>query len=116
MLLEKAGIEGPYVLAGASLGGLNVQVFASHYPEIVAGLVLTDPAPLDHITGKAFPELIRIIDPDAVESEGQLDAAAGVVTTVRDLAKFDVAMDRNQIATGSNPDPAGQQRGHKRTL
>jgi CubicO group peptidase (beta-lactamase class C family) len=55
---------------------------------------------------REFVELIRMIDPDAVASEGQpdalegqLDAAAGIITTVRDLAKFDVAMDRNQIVS-----------------
>ena len=48
---------------------------------------------------REFVELIRMIDPDAAESEGALDAAAGIITTVRDLAKFDVAMDRNQIVS-----------------
>jgi CubicO group peptidase (beta-lactamase class C family) len=48
---------------------------------------------------REFVELIQMIDPDAAESEGALDAAAGIITTVRDLAKFDVAMDRNQIVS-----------------
>jgi CubicO group peptidase (beta-lactamase class C family) len=48
---------------------------------------------------REFVELIQMIDPDAAESEGPLDAAAGIITTVRDLAKFDVAMDRNQIVS-----------------
>jgi CubicO group peptidase (beta-lactamase class C family) len=51
---------------------------------------------------REFVELIQMIDPDAVESEGQLNAAAGIVTTVRDLAKFDVAMDRNQIVSSAS--------------
>jgi len=41
-LLEKAGVPGPYVLAGHSLGGLFVRMFARLYPEEVAGLVLLD--------------------------------------------------------------------------
>jgi len=48
---------------------------------------------------REFVELIRTIDPEAGASEGQLDAAAGIITTVRDLAKYDVAMDRNQIVS-----------------
>jgi pimeloyl-ACP methyl ester carboxylesterase len=60
MLLENAGIEGPYVLVGHSLGGLNVQVFADLYPDLVAGAVLLDPAPLGFITGERFPELYRM--------------------------------------------------------
>jgi pimeloyl-ACP methyl ester carboxylesterase len=41
-LLGSAGIEGPYVLVGHSYGGEIVRMFASRYPEEVAGLVLVD--------------------------------------------------------------------------
>lgn len=44
LALERAGVPGPYVLVGHSMGGLLVQVFAAAYPEQVAGLVLVDPA------------------------------------------------------------------------
>lgn len=43
--LTKAGIKPPYVLAGWSLGGAFVRVFAGLYPKDVAGLVLVDPTP-----------------------------------------------------------------------
>jgi len=51
---------------------------------------------------REFAELIQMIDSDAVKSEGQLDAAAGMITTVRDLVKFDIAMDRNQIVSSAS--------------
>lgn len=41
-LLREAGIPGPYVLAGHSLGGLTVRVFAGTFPSDVAGVVLVD--------------------------------------------------------------------------
>ena len=41
-LLHRAGVPGPYVLAGHSFGGLYVRIFAAHYPDEVAGLVLLD--------------------------------------------------------------------------
>ena len=41
-LLHGAGVPGPYVLAGHSFGGLYVRIFAAHYPDEVAGLVLVD--------------------------------------------------------------------------
>ncbi len=41
-LLTKAGIAGPYVLVGHSLGGKNVRLFARQHPEQVAGMVLVD--------------------------------------------------------------------------
>ncbi|MCC7448108.1 MAG: alpha/beta hydrolase [Anaerolineae bacterium] len=41
-LLERANIQGPYVLVGHSLGGLPVRVFVRNYPTGVAGVVLID--------------------------------------------------------------------------
>jgi pimeloyl-ACP methyl ester carboxylesterase len=41
-LLSKAGIEGPYVLVGHSLGGLSMLTYAARYPDEVAGVTLVD--------------------------------------------------------------------------
>jgi pimeloyl-ACP methyl ester carboxylesterase len=46
-LLTEAEIDGPYVLAGHSSGGVYVQVFAARYPDDVAGIVLLDSQPPD---------------------------------------------------------------------
>jgi pimeloyl-ACP methyl ester carboxylesterase len=43
-LLGNVGGEGPYVLVGHSFGGTNMQVYASRYPDEVAGMVLVDSA------------------------------------------------------------------------
>jgi pimeloyl-ACP methyl ester carboxylesterase len=43
-LLSAAKESGPYVLVGHSWGGLITRLFASTYPDEVAGLVLVDPA------------------------------------------------------------------------
>jgi pimeloyl-ACP methyl ester carboxylesterase len=40
--LQRAGITGPYVLAGHSYGGLAQRAFAAVYPDEVAGMVLVD--------------------------------------------------------------------------
>lgn len=42
MLLKNAGITGPYVLVGHSIGGLYVRAFAARHPVEVAGMVLLD--------------------------------------------------------------------------
>jgi pimeloyl-ACP methyl ester carboxylesterase len=42
-LLAKAGVPGPYVMVGHSLGIGFVRVFATEYPNDVAGMVLVDP-------------------------------------------------------------------------
>jgi pimeloyl-ACP methyl ester carboxylesterase len=44
-LLHVAGVPGPYVLVGHSLGGLLVQLYASTYPDDIVGLVLVDALP-----------------------------------------------------------------------
>ena len=41
-LLVNANVEGPYVLVGHSLGGMNVRVYAHNYPDEVVGMVLVD--------------------------------------------------------------------------
>src|SRR5215218_8479075 len=41
-LLSKAGLEGPYVLVGHSLGGLSMLTYANRYPDEVAGVALVD--------------------------------------------------------------------------
>jgi len=41
-LLVNAGISGPFVMAGHSLGGLYARMFAAAYPHDVVGVVLVD--------------------------------------------------------------------------
>ena len=41
-LLHRAGVVGPYVMAGHSFGGLYALTFAADHPDEVAGLVLID--------------------------------------------------------------------------
>lgn len=48
VLLQAANVQGPYVLAGHSFGGLYVLTYAARYPDEVAGMVLVDStAPAD---------------------------------------------------------------------
>ena len=59
-LLRAAAIPPPYVLAGQSLGGMNVRMFASLYPHQVAGAVLVDSSDPD-----TYPELRKALPPPA---------------------------------------------------
>jgi pimeloyl-ACP methyl ester carboxylesterase len=43
-LLSAGGIGPPYVLVGHSIGGIFVRMFASMFPDEVAGMVLLDPS------------------------------------------------------------------------
>jgi pimeloyl-ACP methyl ester carboxylesterase len=51
MLLQKAGVNGPYVLAGQSYGGLLAREYARQFPKEVAGLVLIDSMHEDALLG-----------------------------------------------------------------
>ena len=42
-LLQKAGIKGPIVIVGHSIGGFYATLFADRFPSLVAGLVLLEP-------------------------------------------------------------------------
>ena len=63
-LLDRAGITGPLVMAGHSLGGLYVLDYTARYPEQVAGMVLVDATPPTAFTAlpdyPAFYDIYRI--------------------------------------------------------
>ena len=50
-LLASAKVEGPYLVVGHSLGGMNMLVFADRYRDEVAGLVLVESLSRTHELG-----------------------------------------------------------------
>jgi len=62
-LLEAAGIPAPYVLVGHSFGGISMRLYASTYPDDVAGLVLVDPTPTTFVD-----DACAIVDETTCES------------------------------------------------
>jgi pimeloyl-ACP methyl ester carboxylesterase len=85
-LLIKAGITAPVVLEGHSGGGLYARIYASKYPQGVAGLVLVDalsPTPLpeppfsaalDHHSGAEFALVKTTVALGIARLMGQCDA------------------------------------------
>jgi pimeloyl-ACP methyl ester carboxylesterase len=65
-LLHNAGIPGPYILMGHSLGGLHVQMYASQYPDEVAGLVLLDPTPATYFAQLTAEERQAALPPTGI--------------------------------------------------
>ncbi|MBB3909961.1 alpha/beta fold hydrolase [Sphingomonas desiccabilis] len=49
-VLQEAGVRGPFLLIGHSIGGLHAQVFASRFPNDTAGLVLVSSTHPDQMT------------------------------------------------------------------
>jgi pimeloyl-ACP methyl ester carboxylesterase len=62
-LLAAADLRPPYLLVGASSGGLNARLFAYTHPEEVVGLVLVDPSHEDQTEG------YRKLDPRGLSPE-----------------------------------------------
>jgi pimeloyl-ACP methyl ester carboxylesterase len=65
-LLQNAGIAGPYVLVGHSLGGLYVRAYQANYPDEVVGMVLVDATHPD-LWQRLPPELAKL--PSASEAD-----------------------------------------------
>jgi pimeloyl-ACP methyl ester carboxylesterase len=60
-LLDRAHVAGPYVLVGHSSGGPYVQIFATRYPDQVAGMVLLDGQPPNVLTKlPGFPAFLNM--------------------------------------------------------
>lgn len=74
ILLTELNIPHPFILVGHSLGGLNVEVYASLYPEEVAGMVLLDPPPLSFILGEEYTELASMAAKMTDEWQGIADS------------------------------------------
>jgi pimeloyl-ACP methyl ester carboxylesterase len=94
-LLHSAGLEGPYVFVGHSLGGLFVRQYVAQYPDEVAGMVLVD-ATHPNVLRRLPPELASGFTP----SEGQL-------ATLRFLAR--IGLTRFNAFFPANPDLPAQQ-------
>ena len=87
LALHAAGVPPPYVLVGASRGGLYVRVFAEMYPDDVRGIVLVDPthdaaafkAPLplvliDAVSPREVPFASRAIRQQRADLRAEIDA------------------------------------------
>lgn len=76
--LDNAGVAGPYVLVGHSLGGLFVRAFADQYRNDIAGVVLID---------TAHPDAMSIYPEAVAQSQQMLRQFSDVATA---LAPFGV--------------------------
>jgi pimeloyl-ACP methyl ester carboxylesterase len=76
-LLHRAGVPGPYVLAGHSFGGLYVLAFAARYAGEVTGMVLVDTT----APATAGP-------PTPADGHGESDALRRVSTLASTTARF----------------------------
>lgn len=95
-LLERAGEQGPFVLAGHSAGGPYVMTFAARYPDEVAGMVL-----LDSMSPESFTAL-----PGFDAEQSMMRRGLGVLPS---LARLGAGRVLPTSAWSSLPEPAASQ-------
>ena len=117
-LLERAGEKGPFVLVGASRGGVFVRLYQVEYPQDVAGMVLIDPTAEDQLfvmfQGRAVAitsltsEQHRAMQPTAAVSvpSRQPQTGAPFDRLPAELYATRVALDRRLIASAPPSVPA----------
>jgi pimeloyl-ACP methyl ester carboxylesterase len=112
--LKNAGIKGPYLLVGHSLGGLVARVYAGQYPDEVAGMVFVDHA-------LSFPLILGSLSPGEkappppIPSTGDVAGPIGKPMGIesdpnfsklsardRELHLWAMAQPRNQMAAQTN--------------
>jgi pimeloyl-ACP methyl ester carboxylesterase len=93
-LLDRAGIPGPYVLAGHSFGGIYVMTFAARYPDKVAGMVLVD---------STAPASAAKPEENSPGEEGSYDILSRVSALVSSSARFGLARLIGQLGDASLP-------------
>ena len=110
-LLASAGVRGPYVIAGHSYGGLIARLYASTYPDAVAGVVLEDALSeglYDGLTAEQREILEAInLEPervDTVRSFAQVTSAPTVRTMPMVILTADLPpISPEDVASGALP-------------
>jgi pimeloyl-ACP methyl ester carboxylesterase len=75
-VLVRAGEKSPYILVGASIGGIFIQAYQRAYPGDVAGLIFSNSSHHIGILVNGKPELIWVLSEDQIRSTYPLAASA----------------------------------------
>jgi pimeloyl-ACP methyl ester carboxylesterase len=76
LLLNKSGEKGPYLLVGASVGGIYIQAYQRAFPQEVAGLVFSNSSNRIGRLVNGKPALIWEMTEEQIRSTFPLDASA----------------------------------------
>jgi pimeloyl-ACP methyl ester carboxylesterase len=102
-MLRAARIKGPYILVGHSIGGPVTRVYASQYPQEVAGIVLVDSLHEDttlSVNGK-LAHMRELAKPDPVPAAQTLKSAPPKPATKEVLDQFQSNLKSNPPKIGA---------------
>jgi pimeloyl-ACP methyl ester carboxylesterase len=74
-LLVNTPVDPPYVVVGHSIGAIHALLYTSQHPNLVAGLVLLDPPPLEFIKGQRYPDLLAMAEQMTAGFRADADSA-----------------------------------------
>jgi pimeloyl-ACP methyl ester carboxylesterase len=102
-LLANAPIPGPYILVGHSLGGFNIRLYATKYPEEVVGLVSVEGVPVDQFLTCVLPTETPGEDPSFTKAREDCQSSKAWFLDWTDNPEFlDYFASEDQVrATGS---------------
>jgi len=88
-LLATADVPGPYVLAGSSIGGLFVQLYARRYSDEVVGVVAMNPEPpADQVLERIHPLFTKEVrEEDRVYIRGENPEQIDLLASSKELKK-----------------------------
>lgn len=76
-LLQRLQIEPPYILVGASMGGLYARHYAKLYPDDVAGVIFADPSAWDEADLRSRPKQDAVVAQRESRSFNEVFASFG---------------------------------------
>jgi len=95
-LLVNARIQKPYILVGHSLGGFHIRLFASLYPDEVAGMVLVDSSHPDQ-----WSDVSAVLPTESLDEPPSIKELR-TIPDINNLEKLDILASAAQVrATGS---------------
>lgn len=111
-MLRNAGITGPLVLVGHSIGAVFARLYAARYPDDVQGMVLGDHAGryrIEHAEGMSRSEeqTLQKLSPSAREMHRWAESQPGASNSLKTRQFFDSCVAEVGTTTKTRPDPLG---------
>lgn len=93
-MVDKAGLRGPYVFVGLSIGALVARLYTQEFPDEVSGMVIVDHAFID--PGPDSSSTPALPSRPGLDSPPVLIYRTPIVMTVEDISRFENLPERSR--------------------